>query len=472
MNREIAETLKNLGHRKILVVGDVMLDHFMWGRVSRISPEAPTPVVSYTGETFQAGGAGFTARVLAQLGAKVDLLAVTGDDHWSSVLSKCLKDREINPLFIVDEARPTTRKQRVSAKDPHLPSGSQQLIRLDYETTDDIGDSVEKEVLDYISKNLKNYDAVIASDYGKGVLTNKVMEALVTVSDGKVPMIGDPKGTDIGKYQGFTALKPNRFEAESITGIKFNSKEDIIKAGKKIVEQAALDYVIISLDTDGIFYCNSEGDHLFVPTQKMEVYDVAGAGDSVISIMALLAGAEIPPSHMLVTANLAAAVMITQKQPKTISIDMIINRLISNGRASEKLKTVEDIAEIINSASKRDSKVYFTNGYFDNISTAQVKFLEQLGNFKGIHIVALNSDKSIINNGHKPQLKQEDRVRLLQMFDWVDYIIVFDEEKTDRLLDALKPDVFLKGANYKGQKIVEEDTLKKIGCEVKFVSID
>jgi D-beta-D-heptose 7-phosphate kinase / D-beta-D-heptose 1-phosphate adenosyltransferase len=473
MNSEIVSIIKALKAPKILIIGDLMLDHFIWGSVNRISPEAPTPILAFEEETYQLGGAGFTANVLCQLGAKVELSAVSGDDHDRKIILKMLASQSIGfDGIIADKERPTTRKQRLQARDRDLSSGMQQLMRVDFESQAPINAETEKALIDFVKENGPKYDAIIASDYGKGVLT---ADLLKTIAECKkfTPVFADPKkGADLNLYKGFTAMKPNRFEAESYVGFKLNSKNKIIEAGQEILKKADLDYTFISLDADGLFYCRKDGFHLFVPTRKKEVYDVAGAGDSVVSIMAMLAKTDISPRYLMELANVAAGIMISQKQPKTITREDIIHQIVIGDEASRKFKNTEEVAAILNSSEHRNKKIFFTNGYFDNISPAQIKFLEKMGQFEGIRIVALNSDQCIREAGHQPKLNESDRLRLLQMFDCIDYILIFDQQSCDDLLNQLKPDFFLKGQNYAGQKITEQKTLDAIKCQVKFVDID
>jgi D-beta-D-heptose 7-phosphate kinase/D-beta-D-heptose 1-phosphate adenosyltransferase len=471
MNNEIVKTLQSLSSPKILIIGDLMIDHFTWGTVSRISPEAPTPVLAYEEETFQLGGAGFTANVLHQLGAQVDLAAVCGEDNGREILFNLLKEHNIGSSGIIaDSSRTTTRKQRFQARDADLSSGMQQMIRVDFENTAPINEPIQQKLITFIEKNGKNYDAIIASDYGKGVLTQAVLKAIAACKK-TTPVFADPKkGASLSLYKGFTAMKPNRYEAESYVGYPLQSKKDIIKAGKTILKEADLDYTFISLDAEGIFYIQKDDYYLFVPTRKKEVYDVAGAGDSVLSIMALLASSNPPPRYLMEVANIAAGIMISQKQPKTITIDDIIKHiLVGEDAASRKVKTVIELKSILNSSDSRNRKVYFTNGFFDNINPNQIKFLEKLGMYEGIRVVAINSDKSILESGCKPNLKESDRIRLLQMFDCIDYVVVFDSSCCDNLLVEIQPDFFLKGINYKGLEIAEKKTLDKINCKVEYV---
>jgi D-beta-D-heptose 7-phosphate kinase / D-beta-D-heptose 1-phosphate adenosyltransferase len=473
MNNEIVNIIQTLGAPKILVIGDIMLDHFTWGSVDRISPEAPTPVLNFEEETYQLGGAGFTATVLKQLGAVVDLAAISGDDHDRTILIKMLTEQEIGSQGIIaDNSRPTTRKQRLQARDTDLSSGMQQLMRVDFESKKPINENIETELIEFINENGQKYDAIIASDYGKGVLTKDLLKA-ISKCRATTPVFADPKkGANLELYKGFTAMKPNRFEAESYVGFTLSDKESIIKAGQEILRKADLEYTFISLDADGLFYICKNGNKLFVPTSKKEVYDVAGAGDSVISMMALLAKKDIPPRYLMELANTAAGIMISQSQPKTISREDIIYNIILGNEVSRKLKSTDEVAVILNSTEYRNRPVHFTNGYFDNIKPAQIKFLEKLGLHEGIRIVALNSDKSITDAGHTPKLSQSDRLRLLQMFDCIDYIIIFDEQNCDDMLMKIKPDFFLKGLNYKDSVIAEQKTLDKIKCEIKFIDAD
>ena len=473
MKSEIVSLIQSLEKPKILIIGDLMIDHFIWGSVSRISPEAPTPVLAFEEESFQLGGAGFTASVLVQLGARVDLAAVSGNDAGRETLLKILDDLQIgNQGIIADGSRSTTRKQRLQARDTDLSSGVQQLMRLDYESTEAIDGNIEKKLLDFIKENGSDYDAIIASDYGKGVLTEKILKEIAKCRK-NTPVFADPKkGAELEIYKGFTAMKPNRHEAESYVGFKLKTKDDVIKAGKIILERADLEYTFISLDVEGIFYIRKDGYYEIVPTLKKEVYDVAGAGDSVVSVMALLSQENVPPTYLMEVANTAAGIMISQKQPKTITREDIIKHILVGEDASHKVKSVEELKAILNSSDFRNRQVNFTNGFFDNINPLQIKFLEKLGLYEGIRIVAVNSDRSIKESGQEPLLSEADRLRLLQMFDCIDYIIIFDEEHCDSILEELKPDYFIKGANYKKKKILEEKTLKKIGCKIDFIEAD
>ncbi len=473
MKSEIANLIQALGTPKILVVGDLMLDHFIWGSVSRISPEAPTPVLSFEEETFQLGGAGFTASVLKQLGADVTLAAVSGNDLGREKLIEILSGLKIKSNGIIsDPSRVTTRKQRLLARDSDLSSGSQQLMRLDYEKTEPLNLEIENKLIDFINKNGSAFDAIIASDYGKGVLTPNILKAIANCKK-TTPVFADPKkGAQLEIYQGFTAMKPNRVEAEGYVGFKLKNNNDIIKAGKIILEKAKLDYTFISLDADGIFYIEKSGEYHFMPTNKKAVYDVAGAGDSVISIMALLSGKKIPPTYLMEIANIAAGIMISQKLPKTITRNDIIRHILVGDDLTHKLKSVIELKAILNSSDFKNRPVNFTNGFFDNINPMQIKFLEKLRQFDGVRIVAVNSDKSISESGHKPLLSESDRLRLLQMFDCIDYIVIFDEQNCDNLLLELKPTSFIKGANYKNKKIMEAETLKKIGCKIEFIEAE
>ena len=216
MNNEIVKTLQNLAAPKILVIGDLMIDHFTWGTVSRISPEAPTPVLAYEKETFQLGGAGFTATVLHQLGAQVDLAAVCGEDNGREILLKLLDEQNIGAAGIIaDKSRVTTRKQRFLARDADLSSGMQQMIRVDFEETEPVNGAIEKSLIKFIHDNAKSYDAIIASDYGKGTLTPNILKEIASCK-ADTPIFADPKkDAALELYKGFTAMKPNRYEAES-----------------------------------------------------------------------------------------------------------------------------------------------------------------------------------------------------------------------------------------------------------------
>ena len=474
MYAEIASFLKSVGSPRILIIGDIMLDEFLMGSVGRISPEAPTPVLSYENKQQQLGGAGFTANVLAQLGAQVEVCALTGEDETRDNIISLLNQIQVkHRCLIADPSRPSTKKQRVMAQDSDLSSGQQQMLRIDYESKTPISADLEAEVIEFLEQEAHKFDSIILSDYSKGMLSPNIIDCLRQCAK-NTPVIGDPaKGAPIERYHGITAMKPNRHECEAAVGFPLDSKESIIKAGKKLLQKADLQYTFISLDTDGLFYINRNDDYLFVPTQPLAVYDVAGAGDSVISIMALLAASNIPPRYLLETANAAAGIMISQQSPKQISREDLIHRMvIGDDQINRKTKSLEELSIILKSSSMKSKKVYFTNGYFDNISPKQILFLEKLNQYDGIRIVAINSDKSINKQGNQAHLTENDRLRLLQMFDCIDYILLFDETDCVDILRELVPDFYLKGANYRNQEIAELSILKEIDCQIQFISLD
>jgi D-beta-D-heptose 7-phosphate kinase / D-beta-D-heptose 1-phosphate adenosyltransferase len=473
MYAEIAQVLNSIGQPKILIVGDIMLDEFLSGSVNRISPEAPTPVIAYQASNCQLGGAGFTSNVLAQLNASVEICAVTGTDDTRDKVIEILDSLNVSHRCLIsDPSRPTTRKQRVMAQDNDISSGQQQILRIDYESKEAISHDIEQKIISFLDETEKEFDAIIISDYQKGVLTEAVLNRLCAAAK-HTTVIADPaKGAPIERYKGITAMKPNRHECEAAVGFSIANKDDVIRAGKVLLEKAQLDYALISLDTDGIFYINRQHEYLFVPTQPLQVYDVAGAGDSVISIMALLAKADIAPRYLLETANAAAGIMISQQSPKHISREDLVHRMVvDKDDFNKKIKTIDELEIILKSSSTKNKEIFFTNGYYDNVSRERILYLEKLNEFEGIRIVAINSDISIKNQGHEPQLRENDRLRLLQMFDCIDYILIFDDTDCKQVLERLKPDYFLKGKNFEGKEIEEAEILKKINCQIKFIDI-
>ncbi len=471
-SHESVEIVRRLGSPRILVAGDAMLDHFIWGGVRRVAPEAPTPVLAFEDETFQLGGAAFTASVLAQLGAQVDLACVIGQDEWGGRLAAQLEALGIRPIFFRDASRPTTRKQRLCARDSDLPSGRQQLLRVDFESSASLSAEVEAEVISGLSSRFGDYDAIVASDYGKGFLTPSLLRSFATQT-GRIPVIGDPrKGADLSLYQGFTALKPNRTEAELQLGRRVKNLDDAAEAARLVIAKAGLEWTFVSLDAEGLFWAHRDGRTEHVPTRPRQVYDVAGAGDSVVSCMAMFSAGN-PPRQLMEIANAAAGIMISQQSPKTISRADIVHQLVIGEESGQrKIRTPSELRAILDAARSRGRQVYFTNGHFDRLSTEQIQFLERLGGFDGVRVVGVNSDRSLRAAGKTPLLHEDDRLRLLQMFDCVDYIVLFDEERADSLLRAIRPQVFLKGANYRGRDILEAPTLAELGCVVQYVDLD
>ena len=454
---------------RIAVLGDLMLDHFLYGCVHKINPEAVAPLMTYQSEKFQLGGAGFVANILAQLDCYVDIISVVGQDSNAEKIKNLLGENSIETKFLIeDESRPTICKQRIESSNNNYRSFNQQLLRIDYEKTHCLNEDIEKEVLRFIDLNYKDYSVIIVSDYGKGFITENILQKLRSLRS-EVLLIADPKKSTVSDwYRGFHFVKPNRYEAQQLLNQGLQEKETIEKLGTKLHKMMGVDNLIISLDNDGLFFC-SKDEQGFVPTKKQEIFDVSGAGDAIIAVLAFL----FPFNNLLLKeklyiANAAARVIIRQTGEKFLNRSLLLaESLFLNERKNRKFSTITEVKDKLNNIT--DKKIIFTNGYFNKIGFKQIEFLKKFSLLDGVKILALNSDSSLAKHKHDSCLKEADRAQLLYLFSSIDYVVLFDNLNCEEILLELKPDIFVKGSNYKEETIQELPIIKSLGIELKFI---
>ncbi|MBE9828724.1 D-glycero-beta-D-manno-heptose-7-phosphate kinase [Campylobacter concisus] len=440
---------------KILVVGDLMLDHYIWGSCDRISPEAPVQVVKINNETYTLGGAGNVVRNLLSLGADVSVASVLGDDE----AGKKIKDRlaEINvkdELILTEKGRESSIKSRIMAS-------HQQVVRIDKESVVKI--NLEDELVSKVKENLANFKAVLLSDYGKGVLSEKVCQEIINECVRlNIPVLIDPKGSDYSKYKNATLLTPNKKEASEATNLKIKDKTELEKAIKQLKDELNLTYSIITISEEGIALYDDKL-HIFAAKAK-EVFDVTGAGDTVLATLGymLATGADIKEAIKI--ANLAAAVVVAKIGSATASFSEIEQLLNSSFGANfeHKLKSVEELEEILSQKDKK--KVVFTNGCFDILHAGHVKYLSRARELGDLLVVGLNSDASVkrLKGEARPINSQDDRACVLSGLGFVDYVVIFDEDTPLNLITKIKPDVLVKGADYKDKEVVGSEIVKEV----------
>ena len=435
----------------ILVIGDLMLDHYLWGSCERISPEAPVQVVDIAKETTVLGGAGNVINNLVTLGANVSVSGVIGDDDNGKELSIMLKSIGVKTDgLVVQSGRKTSKKSRVIAV-------SQQVLRYDRESKEDIEVSSVEKIVSSLAKTLFLYDAIILSDYGKGVLTSVLCQSVIAMAKemGKRVLV-DPKGSDYSKYKGAYLLTPNKKEASLATKIDIKDDTSLQNALLKLKNECDLSISMITLSEDGIAIYD-ESVHKY-PTVAKEVYDVTGAGDTVIASIAfsLSAGKSIGESCKF--ANLAAGVVVGKIGSATVTLAEIEEYEASLHKSSSDahIKSFEDIQKIVTRCRGNGKKVVFTNGCFDILHVGHVKYLQIAKSFGDILIVGLNSDESVrrLKGPSRPVNVAEDRAYILAALEAVDYVVPFSEDTPYELIKMIAPDVLVKGGDYEGKDVV------------------
>lgn len=438
-------------HPHILVVGDLMIDHYLWGSCERISPEAPVQVVDIAKETTVLGGAGNVINNLVSLGAKVSVSSVIGDDDIGVELVGMLRSIDVDTSNIV------TQKGRKTSKKSRVIASSQQILRYDKESKEEISKILADDIVSYLQDVICNYDAVILSDYGKGVLSYELCQGIIKLCSKKsVKVLVDPKGSDYSKYKGAYLLTPNKKEAMIATKIEIKDKDSLEAALLKLKEECELGISMITLSEDGIA---TYGDKMKIfPTVAKEVFDVTGAGDTVIASIAyaLSAGANIDKAASF--ANLAAGVVVGKIGSATVTLDEIeeYEATLHKSTSDAHIKSFEEIKAIAYRYRKNGKKVVFTNGCFDILHVGHVKYLQEAKSFGDVLIVGLNSDASVkrLKGESRPINVAEDRAYLLAALEAVDFVVPFEDDTPYELIKMIEPDTLVKGGDYKGKDVV------------------
>ncbi len=443
----------------VLVVGDLMIDHYLWGKTERISPEAPVPVIDVQRESEVLGGAGNVVNNLVALGAKVSVASAIGDDENGKRLLGMLHSLGVSTEAVVtDKERKTTKKSRVIAS-------QQQVVRFDSESRQEISKETEDRILRAFEKMLPSLDIVLLSDYGKGVLSDTLTKSIIKVARKEgVGVLVDPKGRDYSKYRGATLVTPNRKEASEATGIEICDEESLKRAGFKLKNDLNLDMAMITLSEEGMAIFDES--MRTIPTVAKEVYDVTGAGDTVLSTLGfvLAAGGKIDEAARI--ANAAAAVVVGKLGSATATWDEIIayETTLHESTTEHRIKTLEELKKSVERARSEGKRVVFTNGCFDILHLGHVKYLEKAKSFGDILIVGVNSDASVkrLKGESRPVNGEFDRAYLLAALDAVDFVTIFGEDTPYELIKVVKPDILVKGGDYEGKEVVGSDIAKEV----------
>ena len=465
--REVESFFERASSVRALVIGDLMLDEYLWGKTDRISPEAPVQVVEVNREDLRLGGAGNVVNNLVALGCKVSVCSVVGDDDNANLLRGAFEEKgvDLEGLFH-DPERKTSKKTRVIA-------ANQQIVRIDRETRAHICDDCQQKVLGYLYARLGDFDVVVVSDYLKGVLTPAVLEALCQAGRTLgIPVVVDPKGNDYGKYRGATLLTPNRKEAEIASGIAIADVAALQQAADKLLSELALDALLITRSEAGMSLFPSAGAAVHIPTVAREVYDVTGAGDTVIAVLSLGLACGLSMADAAWVANVAAGIAVGKLGTSTVSPQEIVVEVGHGLKDSDsKIKNLDVLTHIIAQERARGKKVVFTNGCFDLLHVGHVKYLQKARELGDLLVVGLNTDASVkrLKGETRPLIEESERAHILAALDCIDYVVLFDEDTPLTLIEALVPTVLAKGADYKIEDVVGREVVEAGGGRVELV---
>jgi D-beta-D-heptose 7-phosphate kinase/D-beta-D-heptose 1-phosphate adenosyltransferase len=468
-SRRLRQILQGLPNPKILVVGDLILDRYADGKTGRVSPEAPVLVFEFDSERYLLGGACNVAANLRNLGAETSVLGVIGDDEAGRTLRTLLHDDGIDTSCLVtDRTRPTTRKTRYVAK-------TAQVLRVDEESKAPIAGDAEKDLLALLSQRPFPWQSILLSDYGKGVLTPKVIRAAVDAakSAGGIVVV-DPKGKDYSIYRGVDLLTPNREEAEAATGISIKGTPELHKAAEKLRALTGIKTATITLGKDGIFFENEDGTHRILPTEARQVFDVTGAGDTVVAVLTFCrtCGVSLPDS--LALANIAASITVGKFGTWAPSRQEVMARLGEGGSTGRKILTQPEAAVVATRLRTEGRRLVFTNGCFDILHPGHCDYLQKARSYGDALMVAVNADESVRRQEKgpgRPINTLEDRMAVLSALAAVDYVVPFDEDTPKDLIEMLTPQVLAKGEDWRDKGVVGREWVESHGGQVILVPL-
>lgn len=446
---------------RVLVVGDLMLDRYWHGPTSRISPEAPVPVVHVNDIEERPGGAGNVALNIAVLGAKSTVLGLTGDDDAANALEKKLQSSGVNTSFIRLKDNATVTKLRIMSR-------HQQLIRLDFEDGF-IGQDLTAMEAEF-SKLLDSHDVVVCSDYGKGSLRN--MQTLVAMCKEKnIPVLVDPKGSDFGKYTGASLVTPNLAEFEAVVG-KCADEQDLINKAEQLCKQSKFDAVLVTRSEQGMTLFDTKTTAEHMPTRAREVYDVTGAGDTVISTLAAALASGQSLSSSMALANLAAGLVVAKSGTASVTVDELQQANREYFSVERGVLDEQTLLKAVAACREHGEKIVMTNGCFDILHAGHVTYLEQARELGDRLVVAVNIDETVkrLKGEDRPVNPVEFRMRMLAALESVDWVVPFTEDEPTRLICDVQPDILVKGGDNKPDEIPGGDCVRESGGEVKVLS--
>ncbi len=442
----------------ILVIGDLMIDEYLWGSCERISPEAPVQIVDIKKETRVLGGAGNVISNLVALGSNVGVMSVLGNDEVGIEVKSMLDEQGVKTFLVEQVGRRTSRKTRLMAS-------HSQVVRYDKESKNSISPTSVKALFEKFQEKINSYDIVLLSDYNKGVLTRELLEKVISYANKyNKKVLVDPKGNDFSKYKGAYLLTPNKKEAQLASKIEIDNDAHLKKALEKLKEDSNLGVSLITLSENGIAIL--ENDEVTVkPTVAREVYDVTGAGDTVLASLGFALSLDYDIFDSVEFANLAAGVVVGKIGSATATLDEIEEYKASLHKSSIELhiKTKEDIEKISKRLKNQGKKVVFTNGCFDILHKGHVSYLNIAKSFGDVLILGLNSDASVkrLKGENRPINTQDDRAYILSALECIDYVVIFDEDTPYELIKTVEPDILVKGADYEGKEVVGSDIAKQ-----------
>lgn len=449
---------------RVLVLGDVILDRYVTGEAERVSPEAPVVVLRCDSQDVRLGGAGSAAFQLQCMGAETVLVSVTGADTQRQTLRQLCDESGIEAFLIGDESRPTTSKERLLGKACHRTG--QQMLRVDCESREPISGAICDALSAEVLSRLAGFDAVLISDYGKGVCQKNLVQMVIQAArELTVPVVVDPaRGADLSSFQGATILKANRDEAGTAAGFELSIPSEALAAAHRIQQLSGVSHVVVTLDSDGCVSVSEETHESRFGTRKRNVSDITGAGDTFAAVLTLGAAGNITLEDLLPLANTAAGLQV-----ETIGVTAVTRDDIqrADNRAAGEV-TLAEAASLAGQYRSTGHRVVLTNGCFDLLHAGHVRCLQEAAAQGDVLFVAINSDQSVrqLKGENRPFYRQSDRVTLLSALACVNHVLVFEEDTPHKLLREIRPAVLVKGGTYSTEEVVGREVVLGYGGEI------
>lgn len=472
MSYQLLERLENLGNPRILVIGDAILDRYIWGDAERVSQEAPVILLRADHDEERLGGAANVANMVRGLEAEVTLASLVGSDADAIRMRRALDAAGVDcSAVFTDPDRPTTVKERylgrAQNRHPH------QMLRVDREQRHPLSAELARQMVDMIVPTIHDYQAILVSDYGKGVCTPLTLRPIILAArEAGVPVLVDPRpGSDYSLYHGSTAVTPNRLETKLATGREIKTIADACASGNELCDMLGLTHAFVTLDSDGIVLATAGAEPQHLPTRKRQVYDITGAGDMVLAMIGVGWAAGIPPADIARLANVAGGLEVERVGVVPIRRDEMLADLLANvGSMPAKICSLDELEMHVAARRRLGQKIVLTNGCFDLLHVGHVTYLSQAAREGDCLVVAINSDDSVrrLNKApDRPLFSEEHRATMLAALEAVNYVTVFDDATPHNLLNRLKPDVLVKGGTYAHDEIVGWEIVESYGGTVK-----
>jgi D-beta-D-heptose 7-phosphate kinase/D-beta-D-heptose 1-phosphate adenosyltransferase len=475
MVHDLIDRVEQLGNPRVLVIGDLILDRYIWGFAERISQEAPVPLLRADRREHRLGGAASVATMLRALGAEVRLIGGVGRDFEATIVRGMLAEQGIDDQGVVTlDERPTTLKERYigRAQDRH----PQQMIRVDYEARDPIPAAAETRLRDQLPAAIGWADLVLVSDYDKGVGTPSLLGAVIdSARAAGVKVLADPiRAADYSRYRGVHCMTPNRLEAQLATGLAIGRAEDALQVGRRLVESLDMEAVLVTLDRDGMALVRADGRAELLPTRPRQVYDITGAGDMVLAVVGLCLAGGADYDEAAALGNVAGGLEVEKFGVAPLTRAELLRDLVDHHRPEgSKVLDRDHLVSEVRRRRRAGQTIVFTNGCFDLLHPGHVRLLRQAAALGDFLVVGLNSDASVrrLKGPNRPINAAESRAEVLSALESVAAVTLFDDETPLELIAAIGPDVLVKGGDYRPEEVVGRQEVEAAGGRLVLIPL-